>query len=124
MASTRSVDIETLMKILGPGQKIPLPVVARVREYVESCPVLPEILGVTEAAQLLGVRKPHLYRLRDQERLPAPAAEIMAGQIFVKEDLVPLAQELEAERAARAEKREARDADPAESVSSESPVAA
>lgn len=100
----RSVDDEELLGVLRGVKNMSL-ARARLSEYLSGRPALPPLLGVTEAAEILGVRKPHLYRLRDQGRLPEPVMTLMAGQIFLEEDIRKLAAELAAERSAREVKR-------------------
>lgn len=100
----RSVDDVELMDLLK-GVKNMSSARARLTEYLSGRPALPPLLGVTEAAEILGVRKPHLYRLRDQGRLPEPVITLMAGQIFLRSDIEVLAAELADERANRGARR-------------------
>ena len=83
-------------------------VLRKVTAYLHGRPELPELLGVTEAAEVLGIRKPHVYRMVDQGRLSAALA-LKGGQVFLGAPTRTLAAELEAERAGRTARREARD---------------
>ncbi len=47
-------------------------------------PNLPEFLGATEAAALLGVSRQRLYQLRSDGRFPAPLLELAGGPIWMR----------------------------------------
>lgn len=65
--------------------------------------VVPTIIGVTKAAEMLGVPKSNISRLRSQGRMPEPVPQDGPGApMWIRDELVPLARELAAERAARA----------------------
>ncbi len=115
----RSVDEDELLRLVERtvkdavrrGTKDPAAsAVTKLKKHLAERPRLPRLLGVTEAAEVLGIRKPHLYRLRDQGRLPEPLLTLMAGQLFSAEEIEALAAELQTERSARATKREDREA--------------
>lgn len=45
-------------------------------------PTYPEMLGVAEVAELLGVSKQRVFELRETGRLPTPIAELRAGPVW------------------------------------------
>lgn len=121
---TRSIDDDELLAVvqrslgeaLRRGTKdVQGSVMRKVTAYLHGRPELPELLGITEAAEVLGIRKPHVYRLVSQGRLEAALA-LKGGQVFLGDATRTLAGELEAERAGRATRREARDAGQTEPV--------
>lgn len=69
-------------------------------------PRMPEIMGLAEAADAVGLRKPHLYRLRDNGRLPEPIAELANGPVFLASEINVLAKQLQGERAEKARRKE------------------
>lgn len=58
------------------------------------------IVGVAEAAEFLGVAKPKLWRLIQQDRMPATIGQPVSGQLWLREELRPLRDELAAGREA------------------------
>lgn len=67
-------------------------------------PNVPPLVNVTAAAELLGVAKANIERLRQQGRMPE-AIEVEGGKrptpVYVKSEVVELAGELKAERRER-----------------------
>lgn len=64
---------------------------------------VPILVGVTRAAELLGVPKSNISRLRDQGRMPEPVPQEGPGApMWVKAQVLELAEKLAAERAERA----------------------
>jgi predicted DNA-binding transcriptional regulator AlpA len=47
-------------------------------------PSLPELLGATEAAALLGVSRQRLHQLRADGRFPSPLLELASGPIWMR----------------------------------------
>lgn len=80
----------------------------RIQRVFSRSPQLPAFYGTAEAAESLDLPKSHMYRLRDNGRLPEPVAELANGPVFIAHEIDALAVELRAERDARAERREAK----------------
>lgn len=59
------------------------------------------LVGVAEAAEFLGVAKSKIWALLAAGRMPAPVGELTCGKVWVREELRPLRDELEAGRARR-----------------------
>lgn len=64
-------------------------------------PAQPELVGSSAAAEILGVQKPHVTRLRRQGRMPAPVKVEGSNDVYVRSEVVALAAELERERSQR-----------------------
>lgn len=63
---------------------------------------VPIVVGVTEAARILGVPKSNISRLRAQGRMPEPVPQEGPGApVWLKSEVVELAVTLAAERDAR-----------------------
>lgn len=56
------------------------------------------LVGFAEAADFLGVRKPRVARLIEQDRMPAPIASLTCGQVWIREELRPLRDALRSEQ--------------------------
>lgn len=69
----------------------------------------PQLVSATRAASLLGVKPPHISRLRDQGRMPEPIPVEGGNDAYLLSEVQALARDLQAERAERARKRVARD---------------
>jgi electron transfer flavoprotein alpha/beta subunit len=68
---------------------------------------LPIVVGVTRAAEILGIPKPNVSRMRRQGRMPEPLEQDGPGApVFVRSEVEALARELQAEREARAARGE------------------
>jgi len=50
-------------------------------------PPFPELVGVTEVADLLGVSRQRLSKLRERHEFPAPVAVLSAGPVWRRGDL-------------------------------------
>lgn len=50
-------------------------------------PAFPDLIGVTEAASLLGISRQRVHVLRERPEFPAPVAMLAAGPIWRKGDL-------------------------------------
>lgn len=68
----------------------------RVREWLGSG----VLLGSKDAADILGVDRPRVWRMEEKGRIKR-VGEIAASPLFLREDVERLAGELEAERAER-----------------------
>jgi hypothetical protein len=67
--------------------------------------VMPTVVGVTKAAEMLGVPKSNISRLRTQGRMPEPvprAAGDSGADVWLEADVAVLAAQLAEERRARA----------------------
>jgi predicted DNA-binding transcriptional regulator AlpA len=65
-------------------------------------PSQPDLIGSSMAAEILGVQKPHVTRLRRQGRMPPPVNVAGSNDVYVRSEVVALAAELEREREQRA----------------------
>lgn len=63
------------------------------------------LVGIAEAADYLGVAKPKIWSLIEQERMPAPVANLICGQVWIREELRELKDALAAARARRSNGR-------------------
>lgn len=64
--------------------------------------VVPTVVGVTQAAEMLGVPKSNISRLRSQGRMPEPVPQEGPGApVWLKPEVEELAKALAAERTAR-----------------------
>jgi len=81
-------------------------VLAAIDRYLVRQPRLPRLIGTTAAAKVLGIRPPHVSRLRDQGRMPEAVPVEGSNDVYVKDDVEDLAKELHARRQARERKRE------------------
>lgn len=66
---------------------------------------LPDVVGVTAAAEILGVNKPRIYKLDTQGRMPQPAIVADNGPLYRRQEVERLRDELVVERAERERKR-------------------
>lgn len=66
---------------------------------------LPDVVGVTAAAEILGVNKPRIYKLDAQGRMPKPALSPDNGPLYRRSEVERLRDELVVERAERERKR-------------------
>lgn len=60
------------------------------------------LVGIAEAAEFLGVGKPKIWRLIEQDEMPEPVAKLTCGQVWIREELRPLRDKLAAARRERA----------------------
>lgn len=51
------------------------------------------VVGVAEAAEILGIRKQNLYRLRSNGELPEPIEELAAGPVWDRAEMEKCARE-------------------------------
>lgn len=65
----------------------------------------PTLVGVGEAAEMLGLPKPRIARLREQGRMPEPIQELAAGPVWLRSEVKLLAEELAEERRTREARR-------------------
>lgn len=84
-------------------------VAERMRGFLARQRTLPDLVGVTEAAVILSLPKPRISRLREQGRMPEPAAVLSSGPVFIREEVAELAVILQGEREERAARRAERD---------------
>lgn len=82
----------------------------RIRRFLHHQRTLPDLVGVAEAADLLGVRKPRIYRLADQGRMPEPLVELAGGPVYLREEVSALAATLQEEREGREARRAEKEA--------------
>lgn len=80
-----------------------------VERFLERQATAPFLVGTTVAAEILGIKPPHVTRLREQGRMPAPVAVQGSVEAYVREEVEQLARELSRERAERAARREAKE---------------
>jgi hypothetical protein len=79
----------------------------RIEAWLEKQPAFLPLIGPTAASKVLGVKPPHIYRLRDQGRLtPIPVEG--AADVYRQDEVEALARRLEEERAERAARRESK----------------
>lgn len=106
------VEIAALAKLGNGGaaeerrSALPGRIAARVADYLRRQPKQPDLVGVTAAAEFLGVPKPHVSQ-RLGDRMPEPWQIPGSGPFWIRAELVPLRDELAAER----EERERRSAE-------------
>ena len=62
-----------------------------------------DLVGVAEAAELLGVSRQQVHRLARRPDFPAPVAQLKAGKIWRREDVEQWAQEHAGRRPGRPE---------------------
>lgn len=72
-------------------------------EWMRRQPALPKLVGTTAAAQILGIRAPHMARYED--RLPSKVKVDGGHDVYLRADVEALARVLGAEREARAQAR-------------------
>ena len=84
------------------------PIAASLRRWLAKQPEVPPFVGSSAAAKLLAIPTPHVSRLRDQGRMPAPISVEGSVDIYIRDEVIALAKELKKERAARAKRREAK----------------
>lgn len=65
----------------------------------------PDLIGATAAAGILGVRPPHLARLKEQGRMPEPIPIEGTVDAYLREEVEVLGRELQREREARVLRR-------------------
>lgn len=87
-AAVEGAQRPTLYKVLGDSK--------RVREWLGSG----VLLGSKDAADIIGVDRPRMWRMEEKGRIKR-VAEIAAGPLFLRSDVERLRDELGAERAAR-----------------------
>ena len=64
---------------------------------------MPRLVGVTEAAALLGVPKSNISRLKTQGRMPSPVpVDGPSADVWLRSEVEKLAREMKKSRAARA----------------------
>lgn len=81
---------------------------ARLERWLRKQPTAPILVGVSRAAQMMEVPKPHIYRFREQGRMPEPIeVEGPSAPVWIKAEVAAFAEDLKRERAARAERRAA-----------------
>lgn len=88
-------------------------VLKAVDAYLDKQPLFPPAVGVAEAAEVLGLPKPRIYRLQEQGRMPEPVLELQSGPLFLRAEVEALAAELNTERAERERRRAEREEVPA-----------
>lgn len=82
--------------------------VAAMTRWLANQPTAPRLTGPTAAAETLGVKPPHITRLKDQGRMnPIPVEG--SADVYIKEEVEALASALHAERQARERKRAAKE---------------
>lgn len=69
----------------------------------------PRLVSAKRAAEMMGIKPPHISRLREQGRMPDPIPVEGGNDAYVFEEVKALAGELNRERAARARRKEERD---------------
>lgn len=50
-------------------------------------PLIPELIGLTEVAEILGVSKQRVAQLRDRPEFPEPVAELASGPVWTRPSL-------------------------------------
>lgn len=73
----------------------------RFEAYMRSQPLSPPFVSATRAAEMLSVQPPHLARLRRQGRMPPPVPVEGGHDVYLKEEVTELADQLRSERKAR-----------------------
>lgn len=79
------------------------------RRWVVRQRTAPDLVGATAAAAILKVQPPHLARLRTQGRMPEAIPVEGSVDVYVREEVEALAEELERERRVRNRKRRERE---------------
>lgn len=78
---------------------------AEIERWLAAQRTAPLLVGTTAAARILGIRPPHVSRLRDQGRMPDPIPVEGSVDVYVQEEIEELAKALAEERAARAARK-------------------
>ncbi|HEX7088705.1 MAG TPA: hypothetical protein VF192_01135 [Longimicrobiales bacterium] len=94
--------IKRVRRIAGPEAS------ASFERWLKEQRTAPQLISATRSAQLLGVKPPHISRLKDQGRMPEPIPVEGGNDAYVLEEVEALAKVLHAEREERARRKEAR----------------
>lgn len=82
---------------------------AALERFLARQPSAPFLVGTTVAAEILGIRPPHVTRLREQGRMPQPVEIQGSVEAYIREEIEELAQVLGRERAEREARRAQRE---------------
>lgn len=89
-AAARAIEIITAV---APGKILAVEVMTPEEEDRRLAePAFPELVGVTEIADMLGISRQRLAVLRQRREFPAPVAELAAGPIWRARDLSTFAE--------------------------------
>lgn len=97
----RYVDEQELLKQAAKGT-------AALERWLSRQPRVPRLMGRAAAADLLGIKSPHIARLHEQGRMPDPVEVDGTSPVYLYEEVQPLARELQRERDARKRTRDGR----------------
>lgn len=93
-----------LKQALPPGQTRDA-ALAAVDRFLARQPRHPRLVGSTAAAKILGIRTPHISRMREQGRMPDSIEVEGSVEVYVRDEVEELGRELHGEREARAARR-------------------
>jgi predicted DNA-binding transcriptional regulator AlpA len=79
-------------------------VATAILRWLRRQPTAPRLVSPTRAAEILGVKLPHLVRLKEQGRMPDPIPIAGSRDAYLLEEVEALGRELAEERAQRAER--------------------
>lgn len=99
----------TIRSVLSSANPDRQAVFAAIDRYLARQPRAPRLVGTTAAARILGIKPPHVTRLREQGRMPEPIDVEGSVDVYVRDEVEDLGRELHAERAARAQRRAERE---------------
>lgn len=103
----RYVDEEKLLQRAANGSRN-RGAIDKLRRWLLRQPRAPHLLSRSAAADMLGVSSPYISRLHDQGRMPDAVEVEGSAPVYVKEELEPLARELNQARRERQRRREKR----------------
>lgn len=103
MSGTRFVDEG---KLLGAAERLavaedPARGLANFTRWLKRQPEMPDLVGVTVAAQILSVGKSRIYRLVENGTLPEPFSIELTGPVWLREDVERAREAVDAKRRRR-----------------------
>jgi predicted DNA-binding transcriptional regulator AlpA len=78
----------------------------RLERWLVRQPTAPHLISRKTAAEILGVKSPHIARFEKQGRMPEPIPVEGTAPAYIREEVEALRDALERERAARRAKKE------------------
>jgi predicted DNA-binding transcriptional regulator AlpA len=80
--------------------------VKRLERWAKKQAGVPDLVGTTEAAKILGMRPPHVSRLRDAGQMPEAVPVGGGNDVYLRSEVEALASERQSLAAARQAQRE------------------
>lgn len=66
-------------------------VLKQVDAFLARQPLAPDVVGVAGAAEMIGVPKPRIARLREAGRIPEPLYDLPSGPLWLREEIAEVA---------------------------------